>query len=329
MEVTQYKGTSEVHPALAPTDEFANFELREFLFSGQPAKPAAGSYARSALKTGLALEKTLGINPYKLGMIGSTDSHTGMTSVEEDNFMGKSGRDALPEQRPEKSLGLMSAWEVSASGLAGVWATENTREGIFDAFMRKEVFATSGPRISLRVYGGFGFRGKVADFDEARLNGGVPMGGDLAAAPEESPLSLVIEAISDPAGATLDRIQVVKGWRDEGNELHEKIYDAAWGGNRSLSTTGGKLSPVTRSRNTSPTSYDNDSGAPRLAVVWEDPDFDPGQSAFYYVRVLEIPTPRHHVYDAVALGLDPATANPGHPALIQERAWSSPIWYTP
>lgn len=331
MEITQYKGTSETHPVLAPTDEFADFELREFLFSGQPADPLPGSFARPALKTGLALEGTLGINPYKFGMIGSTDAHTGLASVEEGAFLGKSGLDALPAQRPQKALALMSAWEVSASGLAAAWATANTREGIFEAFRRREVYATSGPRIALRVFAGFDFAGIDLDRADLAAQGyrrGVPMGGDLTAAPANRPLSLLIEAVADPRGATLDRVQVIKGWQAADGEVLEKVFDVAWAGNRRLRTDG-KLPAIDNTVALADTSYDNATGAPRLAVTWQDPEFDPALRAFYYVRVLEIPTPRHHVYDAVALGLDLLTANPGHPATLQERAWSSPVWYTP
>lgn len=331
MEVTQYKGTSEVHPVLAPTDEFANFELREFLFNSAPAKPASGSYARSALKTGLALEDRLGLNPYKFGMIGSTDSHTGMVSVEENNFMGKTGLDFLPSQRPDKALTLMSAWEVSASGLAAVWATENTRDGIFNAFQKKEVYSTSGPRISLRVFGGFDFSNVDTEQSDIASEGyrlGVPMGSDLTAAPQNKPLSLLIEAMGDSQGANLDRIQVIKGWQDNNGSLQERVFNVRWAGERSLDSNG-NLAAVGNTVDINSASYSNSIGSPRLAVVWQDPEFNPDLRAFYYVRVLEIPTPRHHIYDAVALGIDPETANPSRPSTIQDRAWSSPIWYTP
>jgi len=330
IEVTQYKGTSETHPVLAPTDEFAAFELREFLFSGQPAEPLPGSYIRPALRTGLLLEQELGVNPYRLGMIGSTDSHTGLASVEENNFMGKSGLDTLPEDRPDKTLGLMSAWEVSASGLAGVWAEENSREGIFNAFMRREVFATSGPRISLRVFGSFNFPEldpETANIASVGYRDGVPMGSDLLIPKNETSFSLLIEATSDPASGNLDRVQVIKGWIDETGNTHEKIYNVSWAGERILNANG-KLPAIETTVDVSEARYENREGSPRLAVIWQDPDFS-SQPSFYYVRVLEVPTPRHHVYDAAALGLDTAEANPGKSLTIQERAWSSPIWLTP
>ncbi len=331
MEVTQYKGTSETHPVLAPTDEFAAFELRERLFNGDPVTPYAGSFARTALKTGLEIESRLGVNPYKFGMIGASDSHTGLVSVTENNFMGKSALDTVPEQRPSMPLGLMSAWEVSASGLAGVWARENTREAIFDAFMRKEVFATSGPRISLRVFGSFNFRRVNLERDDIPTIGyrrGIPMGGDLTAAPKGRAPSLLIEALSDAKSGTLDRVQVIKGWQDVDGSLQEKIFDVVWAGDRRLDSDG-NLPGIINTVDTTTASYDNSTGEPRLATLWQDPEFDPDLKAFYYVRVLEIPTPRHHVYDAVALGLAPEAAYPGKPTAIQERAWSSPIWYTP
>jgi len=329
VEITQYKGSSETHPLLSPTDEFAGFEVRDTFFNRNPAPPSGGSYVRTALLRGLQLESVSGVNPYKFGVIGSTDSHTGLSSVEEDRFYGKSGMDVLPEQRLAGALGEMSAWIVSASGLAAAWADDNTRAAIFSAFRRREVYATSGPRISLRLFGGFSFLpSDAAEVDLAAVGygKGVPMGGDLAHAPADRAPSLLIRAVKDPQGANLDRVQVIKGWLDGNGQVHEHIYNVAWSGDRNM-TPAGSLEPVGNSVDLAQARYANTIGAAELATVWTDPDFNPVRRAFYYVRVLEIPTPRHQVYDAVALRIDPETT--GQAAFIQERAWSSPIWYTP
>lgn len=328
IEVTQYKGTSETHPILSPNDEFAGFEIRSKLLIGdeQPGEP--GSYARSALLTGLDIGKKTGANPYKFGMIGSSDSHTGLVAVEESNFYGKTLIDPLPEDRVEKK-GIFPAWELSSSGLAGVWAEENTRASIAAAFKRKEVYATTGPRITLRVFGGFNFKDRHANARDIAVVGykrGVPMGGDITNAPKKKSPALLIYAVKDPEGANLDRIQVVKGWIDETGEKQEKVFNAAWAGDRSLSEDG-KLPAITSTIELETASYKNTVGAESLSTVWRDPEFDPALPAFYYVRVLEIPTPRHQVYDAVAMELDPASFD--YPTSIQERAYSSPIWYAP
>ena len=250
--------------------------------------------------------------------------------------MGAVARDTLPSYRqsaprnrpPEESASPLSAWELSASGLAGVWAEENTREAISAAFSRKEVYATSGPRIALRVFGGFNFEPEHAQANDLAATGyslGVPMGSDLTASEGQSP-TLLIHATRDTRGANLDRIQVIKGWLDDEGNAREQIYNVAWSGNLALHNAG-NLSAVGDTTNPTTASYENTIGAPQLATVWQDPDFDPEVIAFYYVRVLEIPTPRHQVYDAVALGMDAAETE--QPLAIQERAWSSPIWYTP
>jgi hypothetical protein len=303
MEVTQVKGTSETHPLLSPTDEQAAFEIRDKLLGGGPATAAEGSYARPALLRGLQIEAGTGVNPYKFGMIGSTDSHTGLSSTAEYDFLGAMASDMLPEQRVKSTGTNFRAWEMSASGLAAVWAESNTRQAILDAFRRKEVYATTGTRIALRVFGGFGFRPRDTrerDLDAFGHSHGVPMGGDLKQAPRNRALGLLIQAVKDPKSAPLDRVQVIKGWLDDSGTKHEQVFDVIVAGK---------------------------DGATELVTVWKDPQFDAAQRAFYYVRALEKPTPRHQVYDAQALGIDPAST--GFPLTIQERAYSSPIWYTP
>lgn len=303
MEVTQVKGTSETHPLLSPTDEQAAFEIRDKLLGGGAATAAEGSFARTGLLRGLQIEARSGVNPYRFGMIGSTDSHTGLSSTSEQDFLGKMANDMLPEQRVRATGTNFRAWEMSASGLAAVWAESNTRQAIFDALRRKEVYATTGTRIALRVFGGFDFSTRDTrerDLDAFGHSRGVPMGSDLKQAPRNKALGLLIQAVRDPMSAPLDRVQVVKGWLDAGGQRHEQVFDAAVAGK---------------------------DGATELVTVWKDPQFDAAQHAFYYVRVLEQPTPRHQVYDAQALGIDPAST--GFPLTIQERAFSSPIWYTP
>lgn len=328
MEITQTKGTSETHPALSVNDEFARFELYEQLLDRSEFRPLRADYARTALLTGLVLEQAVGINPYRLGFIGSTDSHTGFSTVEENDFFGKAVSDALPQERLDRVRNVFRGWEMSASGLAAVWAEENSRSAIADAFRRREVYATSGPRILLRVFGGFDFDAADTATDIAAIGyaRGVAMGGDLTRAPRNRAPSLLIQAVKDPLGANLDRVQVVKGWLDAQGETHERIYDVAWAGERRVGDNG-RPGPVGDTVDRQRVRYANSIGAPQLTVAWVDPDFDREQRAFYYVRVLEIPTPRHSLYDAVALQVDPSET--GMPQTIQERAWSSPIWYTP
>lgn len=336
MEITQVKGTSEAIPELSPNDEFAEFEVFRRLFVARAPKPSTADYGRYALMTGLELQNQLGVNPYKLGFIGSTDIHTGMSTSAENAFGGAVARDAkledrkaAPRYRPPQQAAALAAWELSASGLAAVWATANTRSDIAAAFKRKEVYATSGTRIQLRVFGGFDF--KTADAQAKDVSGpgyrrGVPMGGDLSNAPRGRAPTLLIHAVRDPQGANLDRVQVVKGWLDANGKSQEKVFDVAWSGNRRVGANG-KLPPVGDTVDPATARYTNTIGATQLATVWRDPEFDSSRLAFYYVRVLEIPTPRHQVYDAVALNMDPAET--AQPPRIQERAWSSPIWYTP
>lgn len=330
VEITQTKGTSEVHPDLSPTDEFAEFEIRRKLLAGAPTPADSGDYVRSALLRGLFFESSIGANPYKFGVVGSTDNHSGTSTVDESNFLGKLAVDADLEERANTSRRVIfPAWEMSAGGLTGVWAEENTRESLFAALKRKEVYATTGTRISLRVFGGFEFRpedAEAANLAEIGYERGVPMGSDLSHAPEGQAPALLIHAAMDPMGAHLDRVQVIKGWVDDNGETHEEIYDAAWSGDR-MPGADGELAPVGNTVDVRTATYENTIGAPQFKTVWTDPDFRPDQNAFYYVRVIEIPTPRHSLYDAVALGIDVAETD--QPATIQERAYSSAIWYTP
>jgi hypothetical protein len=331
MEITQVKGTSETHPALSPTDEFANFEIRNKLLTGQVVPPTPGDYARGGLLRGMAIEQDIGENPFKFGFVGASDGHIGMSSIEEDNFLGKIATDAKLSVRAEsQAAGLVfPAWDMSASGLTGVWAAENTREAIYAAFKRKEVYGTTGPRISLRVFGGFNFNARDARTNDIAAVGyrkGVPMGSDLTAAPRYRATTLLIHAAKDETGANLDRVQVVKGWIDAAGNTQEKVYDVAWSEGREMDADG-NLPPVGNTVDITTAQYSNSIGAAQLATVWEDPDFDPALNAFYYVRVIEIPTPRHSLFDALALQIP--VADTGWPATIQERAYSSPIWYTP
>ena len=335
-EATQIKGDGETHPFLSPNDEFADYETWDIgnldVSEAKTEDMLAGEYAREALKRGLAIEARLGTNPYKFGMVGSTDSHTSLPAVEEDNFFGKhSGAEPKPERMTHEFMrsenGVIMGWQMVASGFAAVWASENTREAIFDAMARKETYATTGSRMMVRFFGGW-------DYTDADLNSrqpvfagyakGVPMGGDLTAAPSGKAPTFMAYAVRDPIGANLDRIQIVKGWMD-GKELKEKVYDVAWSGDRKPGPNG-KLPPVGNTVNVVTASWTNTIGAPELGAVWTDPDFDPGQRAFYYVRVIEIPTPRWSLYDAVRFDVEHPD---GAPTSTQERAYTSPIWYTP
>ena len=329
VEVTQYKGTSETHPSLSSTDEFAGFEIRDTMFGTEPAIPSPGSYARYGLLEGLATESRIGVNPFAFGLIGSTDSHSGLSSQREDEFHGKSGADRHLPERAGNVLGPMNAWKVSAGGLAGVWADRNDRQGVFDAFRRREVYGTSGPRIILRVFGGFGFAQadrEARDIAAVGYRKGVPMGGELLRASTGKAPALLIQAVKDPAGANLDRVQVIKGWRDAQGVVHQQVINVAWSGARRLRRDG-SLPAVGNTVDRQSARYANSIGATELVTLWRDPEFSPGVAAFYYVRVLEIPTPRHQVFDALALGIDPQAT--GQPDTLQERAWSSPIWYRP
>lgn len=341
-EITQIKGDSETHPALSPNDTFADFEQFNFYLQAVPQggpsvyKPSPGDFVRTGLMRGLEIESKLGVNPYQFGLIGSTDAHTSISSPDEPNFWGKVALDSIPENKRriptdaayQMGVEAFDGWNMSASGLAAAWATENTREAIFDAFTRKEVYGTTGPRISLRVFGGWNFDTTAPQADDIANIGyatGVPMGGDLAGTPEAAPVQLLIRATRDPQGANLDRVQVIKGWLDDNGVAQEKVYDVVWSDARQPDASG-NLPPVGNTVDIRTGSFENSIGAPELSHLWQDPEFDPGQPAFYYVRVLEIPTVRHSQLDAVALQIDtPYEA----PATLQERAYSSPIWYKP
>jgi hypothetical protein len=308
-EVTQIEGDTETHPALSPDDEFADFEA----FSGTP-KEGEADYARAALLRGLRLGQSVGVNPFQFAMIGSSGSHTGLASVEEDYFWG-----AIPSE----------ADRVGAQGLTAVWAEENTRASIFDAFKRKEVYATTGPRIRVRFFGGWNFNAKQARKANMVTTGytlGYPMGSELHEAPEGKAPSFLMYAVQDPEGAALDRIQLVKGWVNDDGETKEKVYDVVWSGSRERGPDG-KVPPVRNTVNLATAKYVNVEGSPTLYGFWSDPEFSPEQPAFYYLRVLQVPTPRHSLYDAIARDIDPEET--GHPPTLQERAYTSPIWYTP
>jgi len=336
IETTQIKGDSETHPSLSPDDEFADFETYEHLFRMEESETEdvgdslRGSYTRAGLMRGLEIEQKIGVNPFKYGMIGSTDAHTGYASAEEDNFWGKFSLDSIPDNKRSRELTPgVYGWDMSASGLAAVWATENTRGAITTAFKRRETYGTSGPRIMLRFFGGFDFASGDANARNLAQVGyykGVPMGSDLTAAPEGKSASFLIQAVKDPKQANLDRIQVVKGWVGADGTAQEKVYNVAWSDGRSLGSDG-SLPAVGNTVDLATGLFTNDIGSAELAMVWTDPEFDATQRAFYYIRVLQIPTPRNSTYDAIALGIDPAET--GHAITIQERAYSSPIWYTP
>ncbi len=329
VEMTQVKGDSETHPDLSPHDEFSDFERFNHLmrFGTKDKSPAAiGDYARSALKRGLAIGQKTGGNPYQFGMIGSSDIHSGLPSVDESNFFGKYGVDSTPYTKEIQLTPGAVGIDMGAQGIAAVWATENTREAIFDAFKRREVYATTGPRIQLQFFGGWNFNKSDSTKDIASIgsNKGVSMGSTLSLNPKSKALSFLVAASKDPLGANLDRIQIVKGWIDSNNKTHEKVYNVAASDSRKIKDN--QLAPVGNTVNLEKASYTNDIGDKQLATVWRDPDFDPNQAAFYYARVMEIPTPRHSLFDAVAL----KQPHPGsYPATIQERAYSSPIWYRP
>jgi hypothetical protein len=340
-EVTQTKGDSETHPFLSPNDEFANFERWDKgnldVSAAKEKAMLEFEYARSALKNGLKLEQTLGANPYKFGLVGSSDAHTGLSAMEEENFFGKVAvSEPAPERlskpfmhNPQTGLTIMD-WEVSSSGYAAVWATENTREALFDAMERRETYATTGTRVIVRFFGGWDF---VPDDAHNRLpaavgySKGVPMGGDLRDVPQGKSPTFLVGAMKDPIGANLDRIQIIKGWLDAKGETQENVYDVVWGdADKRKAGSDGKVPPVGSTVDVENATWTNTVGDPELISVWKDPDFDPKQRAFYYARVIEIPTPRWTAYDAKRFGVKPL---PGTTMTLQERAYTSPIWYTP
>ena len=340
IEATQIKGDGEAHPFLSPEDEFADYENWDVgNIDGSTPKDKwmlKHEYARSALKLGLRLGKELGANPYKFGLSGATDSHTGLATSREENYFGKyaktepsadrHGHEVIPADDP--SLRILTAQEV-ASGLTAMWARENTRKAIFDAMKRKEVYATTGTRIRVRVFAGWDFKADEVsrpDFVAQGYRRGVPMGGTLTGTPDGQAPNFMIHALRDPDGANLDRIQIIKGWLDEVGKAHERIYDIAVSDGRNIDAAGRCKEPVGNTVDVEKATYTNTIGDALLAAHWQDPDFNPKEHAFYYIRVLEIPTPRWTTFDAVFFGIDrPRNV----PATIQDRAYTSPIWYTP
>jgi hypothetical protein len=386
-EMTQIKGDGETHPFLSPDDEFADYEtwdVGNLSFSKRVTTDMLpGSYARSALKLGLQHKAEIGVNPFQFGQIGAGDAHTELAGQEESQFMGKSSSSEPDANRwnhvfRTTEIGTQPGWSEAASGLAAVWATENTREALWDAIKRKEVYATTGTRIKVRMFGGWDFMpgdDQRPDFVDLGYEKGVPMGGELYADPDVTAVrkafeegktsksetlsflgyganspddpnytgkiytgiaaeiakqrtspTFLVAAIKDPIGGNLDRVQMVKGWLDTNGDLHEKVYDIAWSDNRIQDPITGKLPPVGNTVNIAEATWTNTIGAVQLSTVWQDPDFDPDEQAFYYVRVLEIPTPRWTCYDAVRFNVK---MGPEVPMTTQERAYTSPIWYIP
>ncbi len=340
LEVTQMKGDSEAHPLLSPEDEFADFENWDRAnINGDPKEDwmLQYEYARSALRVGIRLEQKLGANPFKFGMIGSSDTHTSMSATREENYFGK-----LPHLEPtakrfeevvlrsaEDNSPVVYSWQMSASGLAAVWAQENTREAIFDAMARKEVYATTGTRMTVRVFAGWDFQPEEVerpDFAKQGYARGVPMGGELPSAPSGAAPTFLVRALRDPDGANLDRVQIIKGWLGADGKTQERIYDVAVSDGRKIGPDGRCRTPVRSTVDLSGPSYTNSIGDALLMGYWKDPDFDPGERAFYYVRVIEIPTPRWTAYDAKRFGIEmPEDVT----MTVQDRAYTSPIWYTP
>lgn len=338
-EITQIKGDGEAHPFLSPNDEFAGYELWDKANLDMSERKTNDmlqyEYAREALKNGLRLEADLGVNPFKFGVVGSTDSHTSLVAVEEENFFGKhTGKEPSAHRwnKPVLSTpsGNIMGWEQVSSGLAAVWATDNTRESIWDAINRREVYGTTGPRILVRFWGGWEFVGADAASRlpaEIGYTKGVPMGGDLYTAPAGKAPTFLVAALKDPYSGNLDRIQIVKGWLDSAGKTHENVYDVVWGdADRRRPTSDGKLPPVGNTVDVTNATWTNTIGDPELIAVWKDPDFDPKVRAFYYARVIEIPTPRWTAYDAMRYGVK---MSKDVPMTTQERAYTSPIWYTP
>jgi Protein of unknown function (DUF3604) len=337
-EITQIKGDGETHPFLAPNDEFANFERwdKGNLDLTEVKKPEMleFEYARSALRNGLKMEAELGVNPYKFGLIGSTDAHTGLTAVEEENFFGKTSTSEPNPQRAthpfiKTDKATIMGWEQTSSGYAAVWATENTREALFDAMKRRETYATTGPRMVVRFFGGWDFEASDANNRMPAKVGytkGVPMGGDMTGAPSGKSPTFLIAALKDPIGANLDRIQVIKGWLGKDGKTHERIYEVAVSGGRKIDLDGRCKTEVGNTVDVPNATWTNTIGAGELITVWKDPDFDASLRAFYYARVLEIPTPRWAAYDAKYFGVK---MPPEVPMTTTERAYTSPIWYTP
>jgi len=338
-ETTQIKGDGETHAYLSPTDEFADYETLALgnlnLTVVKTDNMLQYEYTREALKNGLKLESQLGTNPYKFGLVGSTDTHTGITAVEEENYLGKHAGTEPNKERWNHPMAKFSGrqydgFKMSASGYAGVWATDNTRGALFDAMMRKEVYATTGPRMMVRFFGGWDFNAKDANYRLPADIGyakGVPMGGDLEQAPKGKTPTFLIAALKDPLSGNLDRIQIIKGWLDKKGNTHEKVYDVIWSDmDTRKKGKDGKVPAVGNTVDVANATWTNTIGDPELIGVWKDPDFDPKLRAFYYTRVIEIPTPRWTAYDAYRYGL---TLPEEVEMTTQERAYTSPIWYNP
>jgi len=338
-EATQTKGDGETHPFLSPNDEFADFERwdKANLDGSEPKKQEMlqYEYLREALKNGLKLEQQLGVNPYKFGLASGSDAHTGLSALEEENFFGKTTPQEPSPHRigatfisnPKTGVKIMD-WEVNSSGYAAVWAMENTREAIWDAMQRRETYSTTGTRLIVRFFGGWDFEKSDAESRSPAVAGytkGVPMGGDLNKAPSGKAPTFLVAALRDPLGANLDRIQIVKGWLDAKGAVHEKVFDVVWGGNRKQGADG-KVPSVGNTVDVANATWTNTIGAPELITTWRDPSFNPAERAFYYARVIEIPTPRWTAYDAKRFGVKPL---PGTRMTITERAYTSPIWYNP
>jgi len=335
-EVTQIKGDGEAHPSLSPDDEFADYETwDEGNLNLTPKEPGMieHEYYREALKNGMMLGQDIGENPFQIGAVAGTDTHTALSTAEEDNFFGKhSGVEPSPTRWEHLVLSFdgrdVLGWQQAASGYTAVWATENTREAIWDAMMRRETYATTGPRMSVRFFGGWDFVEEDAHAREPGWIGydkGVPMGADLEPGPEGASPTFLVAALRDPIGGNLDRIQIIKGWVDENGETHERVHDVVWSGDRAPGEDG-KLPPVGDTVDIENATWTNSIGAPELIAVWEDPDFDPSLPATYYARVIQIPTPRWTAYEAQRFDLDLPDEVP---MTTQERAYTSPIWYTP
>ena len=346
VEITQIKGDSEAHPFLSPNDEFAGYGTAGWdlnnLLNTQPTKPAdlPGSYVREALKRGLLIEQRTGVNPYKFGVIGSTDAHTSLSTADDNNFFGKHpgvepsahrSTDTFVPGMSVAQVGRMN-WQSLASGYAAAWATSNTREAIFDAMMRREVYGTTGPRMTVRFFGGWDFNAGdlKADWVKAGYQRGVPMGGTLKphgpSTPGSGAPSFIVSALKDPIDGNLDRVQVVKGWVDKAGASHEKVFDVVWSAMDQRKAVGGKVPAVGDTVDVTKASYTNTIGAPELSAVWTDPEFNPADRAFYYVRVLMIPTPTWVDFDMVKYHL---TLDAAIPLKLQERAYTSAIWYNP
>ncbi len=336
-EVIQMKGQSEAHPSVSTTDEFVkNYELWDRgNLTMTPKKPGQLNYeyVRDALKNGLKVEQEVGGNPFKYGMAGGTDTHNALSAAEEDNFFAKfpasePSADRWNEDAVKMGDRVVKGWEMTGAGYTAVWATGNTRTELFDAMMRRETYATSGPHMTVRFFGGYDFTAADATRTPAATGyaKGVPMGGDLPAAPAGKVPTFLVAALKDVHSGNLDRIQIIKGWVDKSGQTHDKIFDVVWGDKDRRKIVNGKLTPVGNTVDVATATWTNTIGDPELITVWTDPEFDPSVRAVYYARVLEIPTPRWTAYDAAYFKVK---MDPKVPMTTQERAFTSPIWYTP